>query len=129
MSGFYHPISGSSVGEPTAGRRDTVVLVTSPIRSEAWIAQGKCNRDERVAPFIEHEFDPADVAAKELIRGWSILLVCKLDATGRTRPRHDRVHAVRSRRVRWRYSNEPQVRHAKRSQRSTGSSLLSAVVR
>ena len=90
------PVSRSSVGEPPPGRRDTVILVTSPIRSQAWIAQGKWNRDERVAPFIEHELDSANVAVKELIRGWSISLVCQLEAAGRTGPGHD-VPALRSR--------------------------------
>src|SRR6185503_14058792 len=52
-------------------------------------AQGIWNRDERIAPFIEHEFDPADVAVKELIRGWSIPLVRQLEAAGRTGPGHD----------------------------------------
>ena len=83
------PISASSVGDPAAGRHDAAILVTSPIRSQAWIAQGIRNRDERVAPFIEHEFDPADVAVKELIRGWSIPLVRQLEAAGRTGPGHD----------------------------------------
>jgi hypothetical protein len=76
----------SSVDEAATGRRDTLLLVNSPIGSEAWIAQGKGNGDERVAPFIENEFDPAEGAAKELVRGWSIVRVCKLDATGRTGP-------------------------------------------
>jgi hypothetical protein len=99
VSDFY-PNSGSSVGDPAAGRRDTVILVTSPIRSQAWIAQGKWNRDERVAPFIEHEFDSADVAVKELIRGWSILLVCQLAAAGRTGPGHDGSRPAQSTRIR-----------------------------
>ena len=100
-------ISGSSVADPAAGRHDAVILVASPIRSQAWIAQGKWNRDERVAAFIEHEVDLADVAVKELIRGWSIPLVCQLEAAGRTDPGHDDSRAAQSAPIR--VTNVPAV--------------------
>jgi hypothetical protein len=56
--------------------------------------------DELVVVFIYHEFEPAGVAAIHDARQRAVLLVLKVNATGRTRPRHGR-QAARTRRVRW----------------------------
>jgi len=45
--------------------------------------------DERVSAAVEHEFEPADVAAIDRLGERSILLVLDVDATGRTGPGHD----------------------------------------
>jgi hypothetical protein len=49
---------------------------------------GEWGDDELVAAFIYHEFEPADVAAIDVPRERSILLVLYLDVTRRTGPRH-----------------------------------------
>jgi hypothetical protein len=50
--------------------------------------RGERDHDEGGRAVVEHEFKAADVAAIDLLRQWSILLVLNLDATGRTGPGH-----------------------------------------
>jgi hypothetical protein len=90
--------------------------------------RGERDDDELVGALVEHEFESADVAAIDLLRERSILLVFNLDAARRTRPRHGRQVARRPR-VRWRYSNGPCVRQLKRSQRSPGCTPLNTSCR
>jgi len=90
--------------------------------------RGERNHDELAGVFVEHKFKPTDVAAIDFLGERSILLVLNLDATGRAGPGHGD-QAARSRRVRWRYSNGPHVRHSKKSQRSIGCTPFSTVWR
>jgi hypothetical protein len=69
---------------------------------------------------VEEEFKPTHDAAINPLRLWAVPFVTDLRLAGRALPRH---HSIprRKRRVRWRYSNGPHVRHVKRSQRSVPS--------
>jgi hypothetical protein len=49
---------------------------------------GERDDDELVGAFIHHEFEPAGVAAIHDAQQRAGLLVSKLNATGRTGPRH-----------------------------------------
>jgi hypothetical protein len=51
--------------------------------------RGERDDDERVSAAVEHELEPADVAAIDRLRERSSLLVLGVDATGRTGPGHD----------------------------------------
>jgi hypothetical protein len=53
-----------------------------------WNRRGERDHDKRVSDRVEHEFESADVAAIDLLRERSILLVLDVDATGRADPGH-----------------------------------------